>query len=987
MERCVRLISVLILLSCAFSMVGFGESMAQDTKPYLVKISRTESGVISMLQKQEIPVYFKLNEWYIAGASAANLEQLESAGIECEVIDEEAWSDPYYIVQKKDGTEIGSIPDWGEVMWKIEQDALVKLSQDQTLELAREGFRMTRLFPQSLPLPEGRQKAVNHIHVTSLDSDIVGALMNHVNQENMRSYVKRLQDFQTRLFASDSCDAAARWILDKFIEFGYTDVVLDTCIERPYDVIIQNVIATKPGILYPDSVIVVGGHYDSIVYDEGSNWWVWAPGANDNASGVVAVMEAARILANVDLNCTVKFCCWDAEEIGLFGAWDYAGKAFNRGENIGLCFNYDMIAFLNHNEPVRDITINWNPLGEAYADVMVEMAEQYTSLVPVKRQAVPSGSDHAPFMQYGYGIVYAEESDFPLDTTWHAGTDVIENMNIPYMTEVVKIGLGTLVMAAGPPLSYAEPSIGFQQYDMDDDTVDGCAGNGNGFFDTGETIGLTLFLENFGEAPANSVTGTLTSLDPHVTILDDVQPFGTIPSGGIAASEDQFRFTISEACPVGHYLDFAVDATASGGYRWTSYFTVRVEQPTIVYITYGLEETIGDGNGTVDPGETGTLHVLLGNAGLRGTSGITAVLETDDPDVSVTGNEVTFPDMELFAIAQNTDQPFSLVLDESTSPHTVDFTLHVLEGEGYYRTDINFRWLIGQGTALLVADDDDANYSGYYIEALQEVGVPFGLSEIQGVELPFSNNPLDYAEVIWFTSANESNTLTPDDQEILKTFLDGGGRLLLSGSMIGYDIGNTPFYKNYLHASYVSFITMLHSLNGVSSNPVVGDMNVILASEGYNGQGFTGETDPISPAVSLFNYDRETEEGPGVIESSGSGALAVETSVYKVVYCSFGLEGVEPLEDRAQVLEDVLLWFKEPGIDKGDVDGNGVTNIIDALVAVNIVLGLHEPTESELARADMNYDGEINVLDVIQVVNAVLGSGGGVVKRAGLLSR
>ena len=167
-----------------------------------------------------------------------------------------------------------------------------------------------------------------------------------------------------------------------------------------------------------------------------------------------------------------------------------------------------------------------------------------------------------------------------------------------------------------------------------------------------------------------------------------------------------------------------------------------------------------------------------------------------------------------------------------------------------------------------------------------------------------------------------------------------------------------------------------HHLDGVPSNPVVGGREITLASVGRNAQGFAAETDPISPAVSIFDYARDTEEGPGIIRSSGSGALAVETSIYKLVYLSFGMEGIEPLEERVQVLLDVLSWFKEPGVDKGDVDGNGTTDIIDAVVAVNIVLGVHQANERELARADMNYDGAIDIIDVVKVVNAVLGISG-----------
>jgi hypothetical protein len=196
----------------------------------------------------------------------------------------------------------------------------------------------------------------------------------------------------------------------------------------------------------------------------------------------------------------------------------------------------------------------------------------------------------------------------------------------------------------------------------------------------------------------------------------------------------------------------------------------------------------------------------------------------------------------------------------------------------------------------------------------------------------------------------------------------------VSGCLIGYDIGKTSFYKKYLHARHVSFPTLLHHLKGVLSNPVVGDFKVTMASSGDNAQGFMAEIDPVSPAVSILTYDRTTTEGPGIIRSSGSGAVAVETADYKAVTFSFGLEGIEPFSDRVTVIEDILSWFKVPGIDKGDVDGDGSINVIDVVKAVNTILGSYQPTDEERARSDMNYDTRIDVIDVVAIVNAILGS-------------
>ncbi len=98
----------------------------------------------------------------------------------------------------------------------------------------------------------------------------------------METAVQRLEDFQTRYTYSDSIVPAAQWIYDQYVSFGYTDVKFDTFYlnNEPH----RNVIATKLGLVYPDSVIILGGHYDSIVSGPGTNRYVYAPGANDNAS-------------------------------------------------------------------------------------------------------------------------------------------------------------------------------------------------------------------------------------------------------------------------------------------------------------------------------------------------------------------------------------------------------------------------------------------------------------------------------------------------------------------------------------------------------------------------------------------------------------------------------------------------------------------------------------------------------------------------------
>ncbi|UCE17098.1 MAG: M20/M25/M40 family metallo-hydrolase [Gemmatimonadota bacterium] len=963
-----------IFACCFVSVMCVLTLAAQESRPYLVKVSRGDASSVSTLRDRGIPVHFKLEQWYIASAGQDDLERFEQQGIDYGVLDEEAWSQSYYLINRPDRKELGTMPDVGTVVFQDSVKAIVKIDRQGAVDLARSDFQLTRIYQKALPLLDDQERETVRLKERHRTEDVIGAIVNQVSQATIQSYVQRLQDYGTRLYASDSIWVASQWMYDLFIEFGYTDVVFDDFIipeeeddyyQPGYDVPVRNVVATKPGVLYPDVVIIIGGHYDSIVFD-GTDPYVWAPGANDNASGTVGALEAARILADIDLDCTVKFACWTAEEIGLEGAWHYAENAYNRGENIVLYINYDMIANLDESDPVRDINIGRSSGAQTFGDLMVQMAHQYTSLVPSPYVTSGGGSDHAPFIQYDYDILYASEGDF--SPHWHRATDVVENMDIPYFSEAVKMGLATLVSVAGPPESFPDPMIAFHDYEMDDDSEGGSVGNGNGYFDAGETIQVTLTLHNYGDTQADDVSGILSTNNTHVTLLDDVQTFGDIPSGETRESAGQFRFAISQNAPNGRYINFSVDATSSSGQSWTTYFSVRIEQPSFMYHTYGYDEIEGNGDGVLDAGETVDVYVLIENTGLRSTSGISVALESDDPDVTILDDQAVFPDMGVHVQADNRSDPFTFSLSRDAAPHAIEFAVHVSEGEGYFQTDIPFRILIGQGTVLLVVDDGGVDNSEYYTQALKHMGVMYDVRTMEARGKIVVDDLSEYDDVIWFTGAIGMETLTEEDQVTLADYLDGGGHLFLSGNLIGFDIGTTPFYHDYLHAKYVHFFTRLHHLKGVSSNPVVDNMPIMLAADGENLQSFTGETDPVPPAFSVFNYDRETDEGPGDIRSSGSGALAFENEQYKLVYCSFGFEGVEPFEQRVALLSKVLTWFRAPVMVRGDVNGDGLFNVLDVVFCVKISLELYDPSREEFTQSDVNYDGSVDVFDVMGIV-------------------
>ncbi len=95
-----------------------------------------------------------------------------------------------------------------------------------------------------------------------------------------------------------------------------------------------NVIGVKPGA--SDERVLVSAHYDHIP---------GCAGADDNATGVAAVLESARVLGQASFERTLVVACWDEEELGLVGAEAYAARALASGEAIAGVFVYEMLGY------------------------------------------------------------------------------------------------------------------------------------------------------------------------------------------------------------------------------------------------------------------------------------------------------------------------------------------------------------------------------------------------------------------------------------------------------------------------------------------------------------------------------------------------------------------------------------------------------------------------------------------------------------------
>lgn len=333
--------------------------------------------------------------------------------------------------------------------------------------------------------------------------------LREISAKNIESSVRKLAGFGTRHTLSDPASetrgigAARRWIQSEFERYskesgGRLEVTLDEFTQpsgarNPEPVQVVNVVATLPGSQPEarDRIYVVSGHYDSRVTDV-MNPTAEAPGADDDASGVAAVLEMARVMSKRHWDATLVFIAVAGEEQGLFGSTHWAQMAKTKGWNVAGMITNDIIGssrdengkidrqrvrlFAEGLPPIREVSDDLRTLiqtgGEndssprELARFIKTVAEKNVSAMKVeivyRRDRYLRGGDHSPFLDAGFPAVRLTEpaEDFRhqhQDLRTENGVqfgDLPEFCDFEYIANVARVNvaaLGALALAPAAP--------------------------------------------------------------------------------------------------------------------------------------------------------------------------------------------------------------------------------------------------------------------------------------------------------------------------------------------------------------------------------------------------------------------------------------------------------------------------------------------------------------------------------------------------------
>ncbi|NNE09082.1 MAG: M20/M25/M40 family metallo-hydrolase [Gemmatimonadetes bacterium] len=331
-------------------------------------------------------------------------------------------------------------------------------------------FLIALLFPTS---PEAQ------VALPAIDAEI-SAMVESVSVDSLYNVIDTLTSFTTRHTNSDTTSntfgvgAARRWVYNRLQEIGnatgnltvdyHSFVLTIQGVTKEHRNVVGTITGTDPA--QNDRVYIIGGHLDSRNEDSNDSTG-FAHGANDDASGVGAALEVARILAQNPPEATVKFIAFVGEEQGLFGSTEYAQLAVQLGMNIEGMLNNDMVGNVTYGEAgtgdslafdsthVRMFSVGpSNSSSRQMARAVKLYGETYVpsmevNLIPAQDRP-NRGGDHIPFNDNGFTAVRLVDVYDNLLHQHNFG-DTIQVMNFPYYARNVGIDVATLAGLANAP--------------------------------------------------------------------------------------------------------------------------------------------------------------------------------------------------------------------------------------------------------------------------------------------------------------------------------------------------------------------------------------------------------------------------------------------------------------------------------------------------------------------------------------------------------
>ncbi|MCG2611856.1 M28 family peptidase [Flavobacterium sp. SM15] len=265
------------------------------------------------------------------------------------------------------------------------------------------------------------------------------------SEEGVLTNLQEFEDLGVKYRGTAALENTYQWLRNKYLSFGYTASQLSTDTFSYSGSTCKNLVVTKIGTLYPNTYVIVCGHYDSIT----------GTGTNDNGSGVATILEIARLMQNIPSDYSIKFINFSGEEDGLRGSQHYVSSVVNGTSpkmSIKVVLNIDEVGGVAGmtNDTItceRDTgspTTN-NAASNTITSQLITCVGLYSPLNTYLSYAY--ASDYMPFEENNEVITgLFEKNETPHR---HTDTDLLENMDPVYVYNISKAATGAMLHFSG----------------------------------------------------------------------------------------------------------------------------------------------------------------------------------------------------------------------------------------------------------------------------------------------------------------------------------------------------------------------------------------------------------------------------------------------------------------------------------------------------------------------------------------------------------
>ncbi|TVQ06515.1 MAG: T9SS C-terminal target domain-containing protein [Bacteroidetes bacterium] len=292
------------------------------------------------------------------------------------------------------------------------------------------------------------------------------------------------------------------------------------------------------------------------------------------------------------------------------------------------------------------------------------------------------------------------------------GTGAVEGgmVTVDFDVPVTEPGVLTLAIMSFNKITYLNeelqvippdgPYVVFDYYEIDDSQ-----GNNNNQADYGETIILNVSLKNVGIEKAENVTATLTTESEYITILENEAFWGEIIDDENLLINAAFTFEVNHVIPDNHNILFTLEIAGQDENEevkdWSSNFGLRIYSPMFSISQYVLDDSAGNNNGLLEPGETADLIVTYTNTGGAPAMAPVAQMIVSNPYLTVLEDVV---EPGIVAAGDNVEITYTVQANASTIEGTfveLIFTIedaHAFESEQLLIIGQTPETTIGDGT-------------------------------------------------------------------------------------------------------------------------------------------------------------------------------------------------------------------------------------------------------------------------------------------------